>query len=70
LAYGAADAMVDLPRRKKDPAITKTDHGATAQEDGKRLVEISNIFKQEFGTTSGRRRFGLCWRIDRGIDLG
>jgi len=25
--------------------------GQTAQEDGKRLVEISNIFKQEFGTT-------------------
>ena len=52
-AYWAQpDAMVGLAKSQADPAITKTDPwGQSAQEDGKRLVEISNIFKQEFGVT-------------------
>jgi hypothetical protein len=52
-AYWAhVDAMWNLDRAKADPAVTKGDPwGQSAQEAGKRLVEISNIFKQEFGAT-------------------
>jgi hypothetical protein len=52
-AYWAhVDAMWNLNHAKADPAITKTDPwGQSAQAAGKRLVEIGNIFKQEFGAT-------------------
>jgi hypothetical protein len=63
--WNQPSALINLGEAFNDPQVTKTDNwGASAQRTGKKLAQVSQIFKEEFGSaryaSQVRPMLGAC----------